>query len=334
MATAESSVKLLAGPQLLGFCLSWALQGILNVQIYLYYLWFPRDPLATKLLVSAIFIYEWIQTVLVTQTAFEIDVYDFGDRTALTAFHNTWFSVTIMCAVISAVVQGYFSWRIWILSRSKLLPAVIICFSFAQMSVGVAGGVMLHVIDPTAAEASAVTPVISSWLAGAAFVDLIIALSMTYHLTRSKSGIKKTDDLVNRLVRLVVETGTLTATVAIVDLVCFTAIPNTLLHECPALVLAKLYSNTILVSLNNRAFLRHGGDNFVDSAGVTLQIRGYQSGTDLPQSATAVSNGGQPTTHKRMGVSHDEVCDIVLKDTESSDGNLKAPGEFELARMG
>lgn len=79
--------------------------------------------------VYTVLVYEWVQTVLMTQNAFEINVYRYGDRTALTAYLNSWFSVTIMCAVISAVVQGYFCWRIYVLSRSKLMSGIIITVS-------------------------------------------------------------------------------------------------------------------------------------------------------------------------------------------------------------
>ncbi|TFK84677.1 hypothetical protein K466DRAFT_216259 [Polyporus arcularius HHB13444] len=263
MASSSPSVALLAGPQLLGMFFNWSLQGILTIQCYFYHLWFPRDPLWLKALVYGLLIWEWVQTGLITDVAFENFVYNYGDHAALVAFHNTWFSVTIMSAIASGVIQGYFAWRILMVGRSKLLTTGIVFMSFAQMCVGIAGGVMLKVVDPAASEASAVTPVISAWLAGAAFVDIVIAISMTILLVRAKSGIVQSDDMINRLVRLVVETGTLTAAVAIADLVCFTAFSDTLLHECPALVLPKLYTNSLMASLNNRVFMRRITDGTI-----------------------------------------------------------------------
>lgn len=53
-----------------------------------------------------------------------------------------------------------------------------------------------------------------------------------------------------------IESGTLTATVAVVGVVLFAALPGTIYYECPALILAKLYANTMVTSLNNRAFLQ------------------------------------------------------------------------------
>ncbi|OBZ73415.1 hypothetical protein A0H81_07273 [Grifola frondosa] len=35
-------------------------------------------------------------------------------------------------------------------------------------------------------------------------------------------------------------------------------LPKTLLHECPALLLTKLYANTLVTNFNNRAFLKRG----------------------------------------------------------------------------
>ena len=51
--------------------------------------------------------------------------------------------------------------------------------------------------------------------------------------------------------RLTIETGTLTAIAAIVDLVFFLRAHNAL-HQVSGVILAKLYSNTLLVIFNNR----------------------------------------------------------------------------------
>ncbi|KAI0749980.1 hypothetical protein C8Q80DRAFT_1232843 [Daedaleopsis nitida] len=250
------NIALLAGPQLLGYMFAWGLQGVLSVQCYIYYLYFPKDHLALKALVWGVFIWEWVQMGLVTQTAFDIDVYHYGDIGSLTAFHSTWFSVPVMSAVVSFVVQCYFAWRIWVLSRSRILVGAILFLSFAQMVLGIAGGVTLAIIDANAVEASVNRPIVASGLIIATVVDVMIAIAMTFLLLRAKSGIKQSDDIVNRLVRLIIETGALTASVALLYVVVFMVDTQDLLFECPALILPKLYSNTLIVSLNNRAFVR------------------------------------------------------------------------------
>ncbi len=79
--------------------------------------------------VYGLLIWEWVQTGLITDVAFENFVYNYGDHAALVAFHNTWFSVTIMSAIASGVIQGYFAWRILMVGRSKLLTTGIVFVS-------------------------------------------------------------------------------------------------------------------------------------------------------------------------------------------------------------
>ncbi|KAH9849923.1 hypothetical protein C2E23DRAFT_736374 [Lenzites betulinus] len=320
----------------MGFFFDWALQGILCVQIYMYHLLFPHDSRAMKGFVYGVFVYEWIQTILITQTAFEIDVYGFGDRVSLTSFHNTWFSVTIMCAILSAAVQGYFCWRIWAFSCSKMLAGTIMFFAFSQMCAGVAGGIMLHTVSPNAARFSADTPLLTAWLVCAALVDVAIAACMSYYLLRAKSGLKASDDLVNRLVRFIIETGTLTATVAIFDAIAFTVIPNTLVYECPALVLAKVYANTLLASLNNRAIMRRFDPN---DGTVCLDLRGMLVGSNGGPSGVVFSPGRfseaahradhsqmsseQQGNRMRLGFVHEEY---VFGDMQDSVVQLDARG--------
>ena len=53
-------------------------------------------------------------------------MYGYGNKAILVQYHNSWFSVTIMCAVISYIVQSFFAWRIWILGRPKFLMPIIL----------------------------------------------------------------------------------------------------------------------------------------------------------------------------------------------------------------
>ncbi|TBU55403.1 hypothetical protein BD310DRAFT_795576, partial [Dichomitus squalens] len=112
-----------------GYCLSWGLQGALTVQVYLYHLSFPADSRALKMLVYLVMIYEWVQTSLVTSYAMEVHVYDFGNVASIVQYHNTWFSVPIMSAGISFVVQCYFCWLIWAFSRLKVVTGVVLFVS-------------------------------------------------------------------------------------------------------------------------------------------------------------------------------------------------------------
>ncbi|KAI0326383.1 hypothetical protein GY45DRAFT_1373999 [Cubamyces sp. BRFM 1775] len=250
-----SNVAQLTGPQLLGQFINWGLMGALSVQIYLYHVMFPKDPISLRGFVYGLFVFEWIQTGLITENAFNVFVYNFGDVPNVLKFHNSWFSVPVMCGVVSVSVQFFYARRIFVLSGSYIIAGVICLLALTQGSAAIASGVLLKNIH-TAADQKATTPAIATWLGGSALVDIVIAVTMTILLLKTKTGFRRSDSLVNKLVRLVIESGTITASVAIVDVVMFAALPQTLYHECPALALAKLYANMMVTSLNNRAFLQ------------------------------------------------------------------------------
>jgi len=254
--------------QLLGLFFNWALQGVLITQVYIYHICFQKDSLALRLFVYGVLVFEIVQTGLVTEFAFDIYVYDYGNVASITAFHNTWFSSPIMEALISAAVQFFFAWRIYIVSKSLILAGSICFLSFCQMTLGIVGGAMLKSLNPSSATLSIVTPILGTWISLAGFVDLVIAISMTYTLFKAKSGIQHTDTYINRIARLVLETGTTTATVAIVNAILFTAVPTNLLYQCPALIVSKVYANTLMSNLNSRAFfgVRSGGSGFIDTS--------------------------------------------------------------------
>ncbi|EPQ52273.1 hypothetical protein GLOTRDRAFT_132391 [Gloeophyllum trabeum ATCC 11539] len=247
-----------AGPQIIGFAFNWMLQGILTTQVYIYHLCFRKDSLYIQALVYGIFIFEWVQTGLITVDYFDAFIYHYGDIRALTSYYNTWFSVTIMCGVVAATVQSVFAWRIWVLSKSRIVPCLIVLLASAMVIISIVGGVKIKQIT-SATQAAAARPIITTWLCGSASIDVIIAVAMTILLLRAKSGIAESDAIIHRLIRLVVESGSLTAFFAVIFVIFFSVWPNTLLHECTALVLTKLYSNMLLTSFNNRIFVRGTG---------------------------------------------------------------------------
>ncbi len=70
-------------------------------------------------LVYGIFVYEWVQTGLLTVDLFDVFVYDYGSLASLLSYHNAWLTVVIMSGIMAAVVQTAFAARIWLLTNSR-----------------------------------------------------------------------------------------------------------------------------------------------------------------------------------------------------------------------
>ncbi|KAF9807675.1 hypothetical protein IEO21_08133 [Rhodonia placenta] len=192
----------------------------------IYYLCFPRDSLLCKAAVYALCIYEWVQTagitadVLVSLTKQADNLLTLGHLAP--SSYYTWFSVCAMCGVLSGAVQIFYAWRILKLSGSRICSGLIVL-------VGIETIMSLQTN-------------ISPWMVGAAdkrAENITIAACVTMstpdnghvlqQLRKMKNGIMETEILINRLICIVVETGSLTAVVSIVTLTLVLGLPTDLL---------------------------------------------------------------------------------------------------------
>ncbi|KAF7369110.1 putative Transmembrane protein [Mycena venus] len=244
----------LAGPRLLGLIFNWSLLGVLTIQVYIYHINFPKDRRFLKFLGELYFVYilDWVQTCSATYDAFQWFVYGWGNIPVLYGLFTTFLNVPILSSIVAAIVQIFFGWRIWALSESRITCAVIVFLSLLQLGGGGAVGYYIYNDASEVARSEGLVRAVGIRLGGSAVVDSVIAIFMTLFLVRSRGqGLSYTDSVLTRLIRLTIETGTVTAISAIVDLVFFLKAHNGL-HQVSGVILCKMYSNTLLVLFNNR----------------------------------------------------------------------------------
>ncbi|KAI0267884.1 hypothetical protein BC834DRAFT_968782 [Gloeopeniophorella convolvens] len=229
-------------PILLGTLLNWFMYGILLVQVYLYNYYFPYDKRSIKTLVYAVFIIETVQTALGAADVFFWFAHGFGNVPRLNNPYISDIDTPFIAALISFVVQSFFSYRIWILENSLWwLIIAIEGISLTQAIGGMVGGVKLHLAGKFS-EAHRFNVYVNMWLIGDAVADVLIAVSLTYLLLRSRKREYQfsSDNIVAKLIRLTIETNIVSATVAVVALIMFMGWPNNNYFICPTAVLGKM----------------------------------------------------------------------------------------------
>ncbi|KAJ7883420.1 hypothetical protein B0H14DRAFT_3128582 [Mycena olivaceomarginata] len=243
----------LAGPRLVGFIFNWGLLGVLTTQVYIYHINFPKDRRFLKAIVYIVYVLDWIQTCSATYDAFQWWVYGWGSIPALYGLFTGFLNVPILSSIIGAIVQIFFGWRIWALSKSKITFAGVIFLSLLQLGGGAAVAYYLYNDASEVTRSVGLVRAVGIRLAGSAAVDTVIAVSMTYFLVHSRGRtLSHTSAVLTRLVRLTIETGTVTALAAVADLIFFVRAHNGL-HQASGVILCKMYSNTLLVLFNNRS---------------------------------------------------------------------------------
>ncbi|KAH9042555.1 hypothetical protein EDB85DRAFT_1074197 [Lactarius pseudohatsudake] len=268
-STSDDLIKL-ATPLLFGPLFNWALYGALCVQIYVYSYNFPNDNRSVKFLAYFVFALETVQTALTGADVYYWFIAGFGDEERLKSSHYAPIDIAITDAIISLIVQEYFCYRIWTLNRRSSWFCLIIAVTAVSQSVGAAWGGFRSVVVGKYAVSKAA---LYLWSLPSSLADILIAVAMTLLLRRKDEG-RFANFVLIRVVRLTVETNTLTASVAIASFVLFVAFPNEIYYTFTAGIIGKLYSNTLLVTLNNRIYFRdHRQPEHGDSARVTFSGR-------------------------------------------------------------
>ncbi|KAF9463517.1 hypothetical protein BDZ94DRAFT_1192579 [Collybia nuda] len=250
----------ITAPQLLGTLFNWGLYGILSVQIYIYYLNFPDDKTFSKYLVYGTFLFETVQTALSTADLYYWFASGFGNMLHLDSVYVSPWDTPFLCGIIAAVVQCFFAYRIWKLRTTYWWLCVLIVLTALVQTAGAFGtalrGHILHhyhrfhenVLFPASFHV---------WLLGDTISDILIAGSMLHIFYKSKKEDHLlTNNILAKLVRLIVEPNALTASMALLSFILYAGFPGSNYFICTTLIMGKLYSNTLLVTFNNRIALR------------------------------------------------------------------------------
>ncbi|KAI9465126.1 hypothetical protein F5148DRAFT_1150096 [Russula earlei] len=236
----------------------------------------PSSPM-TDPTVHAIFLTETAQTILSGVDLYYRFASGFGSIQHLTDPYLSTFVGPIIGAVVSVTVQYFFAYRVWVLSNKKSwwLCLFICIFSTVEATAAFTGGVYVGPVLFTLFLSSGsqkqthvhqrfiwgrtLKVLVYTWLIGNAVADVLITAAMLYYLTiRPDRAVAYSNHALSKIVRLTIETNVLTTTTGLVSLLLLSIFPNKIWYTCPTAILGKLYSNTLLVSLNNRISIREG----------------------------------------------------------------------------
>ncbi|KAF8065018.1 hypothetical protein FPV67DRAFT_1671310 [Lyophyllum atratum] len=254
------NITAITAPQIIGTLFNWALYGVLSVQVYVYYLNFPEDKLTSKCLVYGTYIFEMVQTALSAADLYYWFSSGYGNMIALGDTFISPLDTPFLCGIIAAVVQCFFAYRIWTLKRSYWWLVVLIVLTAMLQTAGAFGTAFRafklkkfsrfheNVLFPASFHV---------WLLGDAVSDILIAGTMVWIFHKSqKQEYQHANKILAKLIRLIVETNTLTASMALLSFILYAGFPGEDFFICTTLIMGKLYSNTLLVTFNNRIALR------------------------------------------------------------------------------
>ncbi|KAF8240177.1 hypothetical protein L208DRAFT_1385112 [Tricholoma matsutake] len=205
-----------------------------------------------------------------------------------------WIAISVLGGTVTFVVQTFYAYRLHLLAHSWAIMIFIVLLALVQfVLIIISAGLLFGVPGPADAKMPYnIHPYSNSflymWGGFGITCDLAIAIAMTYFLLRNDTGWKTTHVLLVKLVRLAIETGTVTMFIAATYLI--STLPTFDAHSAyisPTLVmvLGKIYSNAMMVNFTHRIQVS-GGWNETQIVGFTMPSHLQGSSFTAPSNQT------------------------------------------------
>ncbi|EJF55978.1 hypothetical protein DICSQDRAFT_184061 [Dichomitus squalens LYAD-421 SS1] len=272
------------GSVLLGTYLSLILYGGLLHQTYRYFGAYPDDKIGIRIIVSVTVLLETVHTAVSTYICLDISnlrelnlrffahrAYVFGNQ------YRPWMRLVVVLLFLA------FGFSLGSTFVGYLRPSHYIGIS----------GIRAPWLDPCATA----LPV---------FADIIMTTVLIRALHLSRSGIKSTDSLLDRVILYTVTTGLLTSGCMILLFVTELVFPGGLLYAGVSFVSIKLYTNSLLAALNTRQSLR---DAAFHPSGIKVFGSGFGACAEEARSLPGLAPGGANAVTvelAEMGVSRED----------------------------
>ncbi|EKM51209.1 uncharacterized protein PHACADRAFT_213079 [Phanerochaete carnosa HHB-10118-sp] len=242
------------GPGLIGAFLNVFLLGIVVTQVFYYFTTYKKDRLWIKAYVAVLAVADLVNSIFDIYWLYVDLIDDFGNSADISVADWRFATDPAMVGIIATLVQLFFAWRLKVLTNNWWITGLVVLTAIASCCGGLGTAIAIHFVKQYK-NFYKFDSIVAVWLASMAVCDTVIAIAMTWRLKRHKTGFQQTDDVVNKIIRLTVSTGAISAIWAIVDLILFLSV-RTGVHLALNLPLAKLYTNSLLSSLNSRSGLK------------------------------------------------------------------------------
>ncbi|KAG1813384.1 hypothetical protein EV424DRAFT_63422 [Suillus variegatus] len=257
------------GAFLIGVVVSATLYGVTCVQTWYYYSRYPSDPWYIKLMVGAVLLSDSVHQALITHTVYTYLVTDFGVAADLGKLVWSLIIEVLFNGFTALLVQSFLTMRVYRLSNKSLVATLsvmtLVIGEFLLVVIYVAKAINMT----TFAELTALKPLSMSVNALAAAGDVLIAVLLCTLLQQSRTGFRRSDTMINKLILFSINTGLLTSICAVMSLVSITVWDGTFIYIAFYFCLGRLYCNSLLATLNARKSLR--GDTRDENMSLSLQ---------------------------------------------------------------
>ncbi|KAF9522101.1 hypothetical protein CPB83DRAFT_864976 [Crepidotus variabilis] len=277
----------------IGLAINILLLGIMIIQTYLYYSRYTNDRPWLKILVGFILVADIFNTVFDAAYLYETLIINFGNLDAVAK--ATWLLACepATTAIIVFSVQLFFAWRVFMLTQTRVWSVLIMAFALSGVIAGITSAVDVLRFPVLATQSQKFKPVVVIWMASEVAADIISTSILVLYLRKHKSGLERSDQIVDELIRFTVQTGLITFIFASLHLAFFLS-DESGLHLLFNFPICKLYSNSLLSSLNSRFSSNSGNNPGIEARNFTMKTTEALNFEHHSSQSTNVHGHGEP----------------------------------------
>jgi len=229
-----------------------------------------------------------LHQALITHVVYIYTITGWGDLASLQVIGWNMIVEGIINGTIAFLVQSFLAWRVWRFSNhNRLLIGVIALLVVAEFVALLACNALTFRfrVDMATWFATLVNfGVAINALAVAG--DILITASLCILLYRSRTGFRRSDTMISKLMLFTVNTGLLPCVSAVASLIANLVAKDTYINLLFFFFIGRLYTNSLLTTLNARKNIRDMGSGVqatqnVSLSGTTFSAMGKRQPTNI-----------------------------------------------------
>lgn len=319
------------GALLLGAFLACCMSGIVTVQTFLYLKLYPKDSARTKFMVGAVWLLDTLHTCLIMASIWNYLIPHFGDIPRVDFIPWTIAVSIAVTAILTIIVHCFLARRIYRLTMNDLrITAPILILAVLRLCSACATTSEMIRLKSFREFSHHFRWLFTLGLALSCSVDVLITVTLWHKLRTSRTGSLGMDNIIDSLILYTFENGSLTCAGTILSMIFWLTMSYNRLFLGLHFIIAKLYANSLLATLNTRKTLSESrmqttpsGDHVLPvifpefSGGSRSHNRKHSSGSDFSQK-TLVDSKLRINVQRTIDTKLDEE-DLAMPDIVRTD---------------
>ncbi|KAI0662483.1 hypothetical protein C8Q70DRAFT_561996 [Cubamyces menziesii] len=294
-----SSIKEGIGAWLIGVLMTTFLVGMAVQQTFRYFRLYPHDATYLKAWVVLALILQMFTTALAMHTVYYYLVTYYLNPTVFLKkdvwSRRTSAVVPVFGSLNNLLSESFFARRVYLIGHQYR----IIVVSATLMITASCGFFISRTVQAFTLKSVVATTQASGWpptVASALLLagDIQLTAVLVYSLHKGRSGIRRTDSMIDLLIAYAISSGSLICVLNIVSLILSIVYPHNIIFTASTLVVQGVYTNSFIVALNTRQVVCSRGE--LEDTNLDTRIvlgEGAPSGTVIDQIALDVQSAAE-----------------------------------------